>query len=239
MNANTRRLLRCLLDDTTTSDIVPVMAMPSFKIKSLRDKEDDEEDDEGKKKDKVVTGESRLIVDALSEDCPCDIIPASATPVDSGDTGKKPEDKAERNAPPTDDALKVVLGGSDSKEPVDVPKFESKMTVSREDMLHRMVYLTSPKHQKRLQEEQMMSGGAKGPVISATAICHSVGAVVPSAAMPTGKDEDAEKTLNEASVADLSTVVASASTEGIPMPEHKAGDGKRITEAFRKFARAK
>jgi hypothetical protein len=245
VNANTRRLLHCLLDEevkkdlgeTTTADVVPPLVMPGFKIKSLQGKDDDDEDE-----DDTAT-ESRSIVDAVLEDCPCNIIPDDATPTDGTDnTAKKPEDKAaEGGTTPSDDAMKVVLGGSDSKKPVETSQVESKMPASREDVLHRMAYLTKPGYQQRLQRE-LHEAPAPRPIVEASAasICHSIGASAPSAAMPTGKDEDAEKALKEASAPapDMAGVVASATNEGIPMPEHKAGDGRKITEAFRKFVRA-
>lgn len=189
---------------------------------------------------------TRSLVDSLIEDCPCNIIPDTATPTDGTEsTAKKPDDIEDQEAPPSDDAIQVVLGQTPDSEPVETPKVES-----REDVMHRMVYLTKPAYQKRISEahtekvvqtqKAINENKTAVPVSTSTAsILHSIGASAPTAAMPSGKDEDAERILQEGAepVANLSNVVASAGQGGTPMPEHKAGDGKAVLGAFRKFVK--
>jgi len=193
----------------------------------------------------------KKLISALLEDCPCDLIPADATPTDgTEDTGKKPEDREASDAEPkADDAIEVVLGKSNKEEPVsDTPKHESQLPESRDDVMHRMVYLTKPKYQARLQAQmeekkgqatKAVNEGTPTAANAAAMAARAIGTSAPTAAMPSGKDEDAERILQEGAkpTVDMGNVVASAGQQGIPMPEHKTGTGTEILGAFRKFVK--
>jgi hypothetical protein len=120
-----------LLTEETTADVVPALVAPIGKlVVSEPDDDEDEEDDEDEDDEASESIASRLINNLL-EDCPCDLIPDDAQPID-GATLKGLEDEEEKIAPAEEDeVLSTLLGGEAQSKTDDSLKVESSPGASR------------------------------------------------------------------------------------------------------------